>query len=425
MPLGKVLGQEAGLGQAMGPAVASTGPRSGGEAPALGVVHSMRSWLPQSQAWLHHQLEALPGTVRWPVACEGTENLDQFPAGRLHVQPRPQMPVRVLRRRSPRMRLWGWTRWLAGVVRREEARVLHSHFGNQAWQDLGAVRPGTVHVASFYGYDATLLPRREPVWRARYEQLFAQVDAVLAEGPAMGRTLEGLGCPRDKLRIHHLGVDPSTVRFERRARGDDGPLRVLMAGRYVEKKGFPDGLAALGLLARAGRDVSVTLVGGPDDSRRSHEETARIAAAIEGHGLAARVRQPGLVPYARLMAMAYDHDVLLCPSRLSSDGDSEGGAPVTLVEMAATGLPIVATRHADIPHVLPASAAPMLAGEGDAQGLADALGWMMDHGDEVRRIADDARRHVEAEFDSRRQGARLARLYETLADGGGPAAKSP
>ncbi len=47
----------------------------------------------------------------------------------------------------------------------------------------------------------------------------------------------------------------------------------------------------------------------------------------------------GFVARDELRRQAYLHDVFLAPSVTAANGDSEGGAPVTLIEMAATGLP--------------------------------------------------------------------------------------
>src|SRR5690606_39794503 len=60
----------------------------------------------------------------------------------------------------------------------------------------------------------------------------------------------------------------------------------------------------------------------------------------------------GYQPWRALMDAAYRHHVFLSPSITASDGDTEGGAPVGLIEMAATGMPVISSRHADIPEVI-------------------------------------------------------------------------
>ena len=43
--------------------------------------------------------------------------------------------------------------------------------------------------------------------------------------------------------------------------------------------------------------------------------------------------------------------VALYPSRTAADGDSEGGAPVTLIEAGWIGIPSVVSNHDDLPLV--------------------------------------------------------------------------
>ena len=75
-------------------------------------------------------------------------------------------------------------------------------------------------------------------------------------------------------------------------------------------------------------------------------------AVIEKHKLQSKIRMLGFQPYSVLLEEAYTHHIFLSPSVTASDGDTEGGAPVTLIEMLATGMPIVSTTHCDIPEII-------------------------------------------------------------------------
>ena len=48
------------------------------------VVHSSPVWLPQTQTWMHIQARCLPEWVESHVACETTQNLDQFGLPHIH-----------------------------------------------------------------------------------------------------------------------------------------------------------------------------------------------------------------------------------------------------------------------------------------------------------------------------------------------------
>ena len=64
------------------------------------------------------------------------------------------------------------------------------------------------------------------------------------------------------------------------------------------------------------------------------------------------MRLLGYVSRETLREEAYEHDVFLAPSVTASNGDTEGGAPVAIIEMSASGMPIVSTNHCDIPSVV-------------------------------------------------------------------------
>jgi colanic acid/amylovoran biosynthesis glycosyltransferase len=371
----------------------------------------MRAWLPQTQKWLATQLAHLPPGLRPVVACDRIENRAAFPMADLEC--RAEAPRGAMDRAFPG---GARRRFIAGALRRHNGKLLHAHFGHMAWTDSqAAARMGTPIVASFYGFDATLLPRREPEWVGRYGELFDRADLVLAEAPVMADTLRRLGCPEGKLRVHHLGVDLTQLPFRPRTRAPRAPLRVLMAGRYVEKKGMPDGIRALAQARRAGLDAELTIVGGrSDDDPREAAEGAAIEAAIAETGLAAQVHLVGMRPFSDLVDLALDHHVLLCPSKTSSDGDTEGGLPVTLIELAATGMPVVATRHADIPEFVEDGRNGRLAQPGDVAAIARALLDVAQAPGDWPAMGQDSHQRAAAGFDAARQGELLGGLYRSL-----------
>ena len=57
----------------------------------------------------------------------------------------------------------------------------------------------------------------------------------------------------------------------------------------------------------------------------------------------------------------------------AADGDSEGGAPVGIIEMQAAGMPVLSTYHADIPEVVRDGESGYLVPERDVEALAEKL----------------------------------------------------
>ena len=380
----------------------------------LRVIHSAPVWLPATQTWMHTQARALPADIENHVVCEVTENLSAFPMANIHAL---ADGPRLAHLWDKGMRGFGRRLYLGHlpkVARRIDADLVHSHFGHIGWGDLGALRRSQArHVVTFYGQDLTYLPKQDPRWRTRYTELFRRVDRVLCEGPHMGSVLRGLGCPVDKVTVQHLGVDLEAFKFTPRRRQQGEPFKVLMAGSFTEKKGIPDGLRALGEIGDE-VDLRVTLIGDANDKPRNQAEKARILTAIEASGLTDRITLPGYQTHEALLQTALEHHVFLSPSVHAADGDTEGGAPVTIIELAATGMPVVSTRHCDIPAVIREEEGGLLADEGDVAGLADHLRALAAHPDTWEGMGRCAREHIAAQYDMGKQGEALAGIYRAV-----------
>jgi colanic acid/amylovoran biosynthesis glycosyltransferase len=384
----------------------------------LVVLHSSRRWLKQTKTWIYQQLKWLPPSVSAHVVCEVTENLEQFPWPNLHTLEGAARSRRLLEALLRRARATPW-RFSARVARQIQAEILHSHFGPDGYRELGIARAAKLkHVVTFYGYDVTRLPERSPIWRERYRELFERVDSVLCEGPHMRSELIRLGCPERKAQVQHLGADLSQIAFRPRQWAAGQPLRALLVGSFREKKGFPYALRALSELKRARPrlDVEVVVVGDASGVPGEREEKAEIMRAAAEGSLAGHIRFLGYRPYSELLQHAYGAHVLVSPSVRAHDGDTEGGAPVTIVELAASGMPIVSTTHCDIPNVLRGPAAALLAPERDVPALVTCLTSLIDAPESWASILSRVRHDIEERFDAAVLGRNLAVTYRKLLD---------
>lgn len=378
----------------------------------LRVMHSHPVWLPQTQPWLYNLVRHLPESkVQSQVVCDRTENLEQFRVPRLHALEEgrhwPYWSQRALQRFQARPS----PRFLVAKGRRFGAELVHSHFGNIGWRDLPAVRRMKApHVVSFYGFEIGRLPKREPVWHARYADMFASVDLVTCQGPYMAQSIVDLGCPADKIRINRLGIETERIAYHPRQWTPGTPLRVLIAAGFVEKKGIPSALHAL---AKIKDEVAleVTIIGDARAERQSQAEKQRILDAISEGGLGPQVRMLGFQPHQKMIEEAYRNHIFLSPSITASDGDTEAGTVLAIIEMIATGMPVVSTRHCDIPTTIEHGRTGFLAEEGDVEGIAAGLRALIAEPGRWKAITDAARQHMERDFNAASQGAELASLY--------------
>jgi glycosyltransferase involved in cell wall biosynthesis len=210
-----------------------------------------------------------------------------------------------------------------------------------------------------------------------------------------------LGCPARKIRVVRIGVDVSAIRFAPNPPSDH--LTVLQAARLVEKKGVDVAIRAFAAAQRRASLAKLIIVGDGPERRRLEILASEL-------GVADQVRFLGALPYdeyQRVLACAH---IGIQPSRIAEDGDTEGGAPTVLIEMQAAGLPIVGTRHADIPFVV--AHPENLVDEEDVGGLASVLIRLANTPTSVwGQRAVEARAFVARHHDAPRVAKEIAAVY--------------
>jgi colanic acid/amylovoran biosynthesis glycosyltransferase len=256
-----------------------------------------------------------------------------------------------------------WQRRIEEHIRAAGPDVLHAHFGQVAARVLPATEHLTIPlITSFYGLDATGFANSR-VGRALLPRVFAAGALFLAEGPVMRQRLITLGAHPDRVRIVPIAID--LTRYPKWSPAHDDPF-VLFVARFVEKKGLPDAVAAFAAARAAHPHLKMRIIGDGPEQQRAH--TAAIALGVHDH-----IEWLGPRPHAECIEHLRRAAVLIQPSATAADGDTEGGAPTTLIEAQAIGTPIVTTRHADIPHVAPEAAGIHLADEHDIRSLAAGM----------------------------------------------------
>jgi glycosyltransferase involved in cell wall biosynthesis len=96
------------------------------------------------------------------------------------------------------------------------------------------------------------------------------------------------------------------------------------------------------------------------------------------------VEFPGFLDLQAKIAVFARHDLFLNTNQVDN-------TPVTVLEAAAAGLPIVATAAGGLPHLLADGKEAMLTPVGDAAALAAAVERLLGDGDLHRRISAGGR----------------------------------
>ncbi len=381
----------------------------------LKMAHSFPTWLPQTQTWMYNQVKQLQLLgVEAHVICEQIDNIDQFKVANLHSFENKPIARQVWEKGLRKLGIRYYLNYLVEVAKKTDVKLIHSHFGDFGWTNLGAIRKLKVkHVVTFYGLDVNKVPVNNPVWLKRYEQLFAEVDLVLCEGSHMAECVFNLGCPDHKIKVQHLGVDVDNIHFKPRQWHEGEPLRVLIAASFREKKGIPYAIKALEIIARK-VPVLLTIIGDASQNLDGIQEKKCIIAELENSGLKDHTRLLGYQSHKAMVEEAYNNHLFLQPSITAQDGDTEGGAPVSIIEMVATGMPVIATTHCDIPEVVGPKLSHLLAPERDVAKLAECIQSLLSEPDSWLNLVKEGRKHIESDYHRVRQAENLVSHYNEI-----------
>ncbi len=236
--------------------------------------------------------------------------------------------------------------------------------------DQVAQLPIYVH---FHGYDVSQELRKKKTV-SYYQWMGDHVSAIITDTSLQKQRLVDIGVKGSNIHIIPYGVPvPETS-----ATPDTTPCRFICVGRLVPKKAP---LVLLDAFARAHQDhpeMTLDLVGaGPlMEEVRAFVHAENLQTAVTLHGAIENSKVKRLMDRS---CVYVQHSVTDPVS-----GDAEG-LPVAILEAAAAGLPVVATRHEGIPDEVEHGVTGYLVAEFDADAMAAHMAQLAQ--DQELRIA--------------------------------------
>lgn len=291
----------------------------------------------------------------------------------------------------------------AAHVRRTRVEHVHAHFAA-----MPALAAWTIHRLTGATYSVTPHAHDVFIHQEGLATRLSQASFVVAISTFHRGFLARHGADPARLPVIGMGIDLGEHAYAPPPRDRTRPPRLLMVSSFKEYKGHRYLVEALALDPRLG-DARLELVGtGP--------LRAEVEAQVEALGLADRVTFAGPQPAAAVLERLRSADVLVQPSVVQADGDTEG-LPTTLVEGAACGVSLVATRVAGVPDLVREGETGALAEPRDGRGLADALLRILALDDPaLERMRRAARAHVEQHHDATRAAATLVAWFRAAPD---------
>ena len=372
--------------------------QAGGGSARLAVLQSkFAAYLSWSQPFIHHLVTALDPHVRNIIACNRTENLDRFP-----VKEVIRFPDRYLY--EPRLAVVA----AAHVQKTFQPDLIHAHFGWSGLRMLLLKQFLRIPLVVTFGGRDVGAQMRLPYFDRLYEVLLGASERMICVSSDLRSKLIDIGASPDRIHVIYRGTDVDVFHWVDRSQNDPArPLRVLMVGRLVEKKGHLYAFEAVAELVQRGIPIQLVVVGEGEDYPRVLRLRGRL-------GLREHIEFAGSTNHAGVREHMKDADALLHCSITPSNGDIEG-IPNALVEAQAMGLPVIGTRHGGIVEAIRADQTGFLVPERDVASLVDALSTLAL--DRERRLAMGraAREFVVRDFNLKAQISQHLDIYEKLA----------
>jgi glycosyltransferase involved in cell wall biosynthesis len=162
-----------------------------------------------------------------------------------------------------------------------------------------------------------------------------------------------------------------------------GPLRLLFVGRYGQRKGCPELIAALAQARAAGTDATLRFVG-----REEYDGEERILREdVEQFGVGTVVEFAGVKEGAALADCYAEAQVLCLPSRRE-------GVPLVLLEAMSFGLPVIATPVGGIADYVDHEDNGLLVPPGDIDALAVSISMLAADPELRDRLGQEGRRRI-------------------------------
>ena len=388
----------------------------------LKVLHLFNDYLPQTENWAYNLLSALPDCEIHIGAKKYLKNnfySENFFFNRSHFGDYAQinsqqeknlffnLTKKVVLRLLPRL-FGSLEDTLISYGKKEKIQLVHAHFADVGWQFKNIAQQLKVpFFVSFYGWDYEKLPHVKPDFMNHFQTLFKCVDKFICEGQHGAATLLSYGCPKEKIAIVPLGIQPDQIDFITRSKLPN-QLKMVQIASFTEKKGHVYAIEAIASIIKECPNIELTFIGNGSEPKRKE----RLVQQVKNLNLSDQVRFLPAIDYADLYTTLAEYDVFIHPSCYAEDRDCEGGAPIVLLDAQATGMPVISTTHCDIPDEVIHQKTGLLSQEKSVEELAKNIKvfYKMDDAG-YQKFSNHASKHVRKNYSITENALLLRDLY--------------
>ena len=243
--------------------------------------------------------------------------------------------------------------------------ILYCHFGlnGNMGTRLKKIGLNVKLITVFHGYDLSSYIKK--YGRNIYKDLFKLGDLFLPISRYWAKKLIELGCPENKIYIHHMGINIEKFKVKKKYKKKDREIVLITVGRLIEKKGYEYAIKAFANVCKRYKNIKYSIIGnGP--------LKIKLENLVADLKLENKVYFLGELNQKEIIMLYQEANIFLLPSITASNGDKEG-IPVVLMEAQASGLPTISTWHSGIPEVVINCETGFLVPEKSVQSLTDKI----------------------------------------------------
>lgn len=362
------------------------------------IAHFKGKYLNATEAFIHEQLTGIKRFKSIMLSVK-TENLDLYPFS----------PVYSLSDLGIGRRLIEFFKFFAlkhsdyfeSVIREQNAQLIHVHFGHFGKHFLKVKeRLNIPLITTFYGVDIGKPPEF-------YTGLFRHGDLFIVLSNDMKKRLSELGCPVEKIKVWHLGIDLDKIPYRQKERGKE--FVFLIVSRFVEKKGIGYGIRAFAKVAKKYPDCELRIVGdGP-----LYKNLVRITNELCMTDKVVFINNFSSNNPRKVVMDEFDGcDVFVLPS-ITIPGDY-GGTPIVLLEAQAHGIPTITTDDCGCPEEVLHGKTGFIVRQRDIEGLAERMIELRENTELCTVFGRNGIEHIKREFNQKIQVEALEEIYSNM-----------
>ena len=290
--------------------------------------------------------------------------------------------------------------WLGGPMRLAGIGHVHTHFAGIAARTAYWLHRHYGIGYSFTAHANDMFCPPDPDLSLTLEQLVVAARFVVAVSDFGAAQLrERFPQAAGKIFRVYNGIEVDAFPLARPAKNRP---RIAAVGRYIEKKGFDDLIAACALLRDRGVDFDCQIVGeGPLE--------ATLQPAIDAAGLRGRVTLTGPKSLDEVSALLDTARVFALPCVVEADGGMDN-LPTVIAEAMAAGLPVVSTTLAGVPEMVVDGKTGLLVPPRSPEKLEAALARMLTEPITAETFGQAGRQRAREKFDLTVTGRELKRV---------------